>query len=406
MDASATASILLVLPWSAEHRAGVSVVVKNLAVCFEQAALRPAVVVSDWAYPRPRRGGDGAIWFRFALMSGTIEKAGLKNVLASPLRLFRIWRLLSSSRAQAVNFHYPSLQALGVALLKRIGLFRGRLLLSFHGTDVRRPKPGLESRLWATLLDSVDAITACSNFLANRVAEEFRIPLSRITVIHNGVDALLFSPKASQQSTPGVELPHRYIASVGSYLPRKGHQILLEAFSRVAQDFPDLDLVIAGMDGPERKPLEDAAARLGLGGRLLCLVDLSRESVAAMLSRAAVCVQPSHAEPFGLAVIEAGACGAPLVASAVGGHAEILRHGETGLLFRAGDIDACTRALRDVLGDPAWAHARAETFLAEVRRDYTWAACAAKYSALAVPAVCAATTSKDSSEQPMARGAR
>jgi glycogen(starch) synthase len=161
---------------------------------------------------------------------------------------------------------------------------------------------------------------------------------------------------------------------------------LFEAFSRIAADFPDLALVIAGMDGPEREALHDDAARLGLGGRLVCFVDLPRDSVARLLSRADACVQPSHAEPFGLAVIEAGACGVPLVASAVGGHVEILRHGETGLLFRAGDVDACAQALREVLADPVSGRARAERFLAEVRRDYTWQACAGRYLALATPA--------------------
>lgn len=375
-------TLLLVLPWSAEHPAGVSVVVRNLSVCMVRGALNPVIVVSDWAYSVPQEGEDGAPWFRFALFGGDVEKAGWKQFLAAPLRLFRTWRFLSSMNAKAVNFHYPSLQTLGVAVLKRIGLFRGRLVLSFHGTDVRKPRPGRESLLWTLIFGQTDAISACSRHLADRVADEFGLPPDRISVVHNGVDAAIFSPAATSAPLPKV-LPAKYVISVGSYLPRKGHRVLLAAFAGIAGEFPDIGLVIAGMDGPEREPLQEEAARLGVGERLVCLVDLPREAVAYALSRARVCVQPSYVEPFGLAVIEAGACGAPLVASAVGGHLEILREDDTGLFFTAGDAAACTNALRRILQDRPAALAMADRFRKEVGHIYTWQACADAYLSLA-----------------------
>ena len=84
----ARSTLLLVLPWSAEHPAGVSVVVRNLLACMDRRVLSPEIVVSDWAYPLPRKGEDGAPWFRFALFGGDVEKAGWKQYLAVPLRLF------------------------------------------------------------------------------------------------------------------------------------------------------------------------------------------------------------------------------------------------------------------------------------------------------------------------------
>lgn len=322
--------------------------------------------------------------FRFSLL-GRSTLSGLgKAVLISPLRLFRTWRLLSQLEVGAVNFHYASLDALGIAILKSLRLFSGRLLLSFHGTDVPREMPRLTRELWRFVLRYTDGVTACSSSLGETVSAALQIPISRVTVVANGVDKELFSPKM-RMITPPSNFPRRFLVSIGSFIPRKGHRLLLEAFSRVANEHPDLHLVIVGSEGPEREALGADAARWGLAARLHCFVDKTPTEVAWFLSNATACVQPSEAEPFGIAVIEAGACGTPVIATSVGGHSELLVNNETGLLFAPRDIKGCEAQLRLLLDNPERTCTMADSFRTEVLSRYAWSICAEAYLRLSVP---------------------
>ena len=312
-------SVLLVLPWSPNLPGGVSVVVRSLIGQWRKEGLFPMVMVSDWKALRPVIDDEGILNFRFTLL-GSLSWLGLvKATLTAPVILWRTWRLLCAHKISAVNFHYPSLDAFGVAMLKRSGLFRGRLVLSFHGTDARAPASLLEDRLWRWLLGAADEVTACSGSLAREVAAVFNIKIDRVTVLHNGVDTTVFSPEATLRCARLMAWQGEYVVSVGSYLLNKGHRVLLEAFATVRGGFPSLGLVIAGMDGPERDRLIEQARALGIYEGLFFLVNLNNFEEASLIAGAKICVQPSFSEAFGMVVIEAGACGVPVSVSAVGG---------------------------------------------------------------------------------------
>ena len=121
---------------------------------------------------------------------------------------------------------------------------------------------------------------------------------------------------------------------------------------------------------------------MGLAGRVVLLCDLNPSGVAHILRGSVLAVQASLAEPFGLAVIEAAACGTPVVVSAVGGHLEIVEDGRTGWVFQPGDVQSCTDAIRRALADPAEASQRAQTLALEVRARFTWQRCALQYQLL------------------------
>jgi glycosyltransferase involved in cell wall biosynthesis len=189
--------VLIVLPWSPNLPGGVSVVVRSLISQWRKEGLFPTVMVSEWKASRPVVDEEGILNFRFTLL-GSLSWLGLvKATLTAPVRLWRTWRLLRANKVSALNFHYPSLDAFGVAMLKRLGLFRGRLVLSFHGTDARAPASLLESRLWRWLLGAADEVTACSGSLARKMADVFNIQVDRVTVLYNGVDTTVFAPDAA-----------------------------------------------------------------------------------------------------------------------------------------------------------------------------------------------------------------
>lgn len=376
-----TNAVLIVLPWSPAWPGGVSVVVRNLLQNWNDEGVLACAVVSQWNATRPRLDVNGDMSFRFAIF-GVLSRVGLaKSLISAPLRLWRTWQLLKRHHITAVNFHYPSLDALGMALLRRIGLYKGQLVLSFHGTDVRSPPTQLEALLWRWIFCMSTAITTCSKALAHEVALAYKVTEGSISVIYNGVDADLFHPKAKAAFGPAIVQPlaNPYIVSIGSYIPRKGHRLLLDAFAKVAPLHTGLRLVIVGMDGPERTVLLARAEALGVLDVITLLVNLKPDEVAIIVAGAAICVQPSAAEPFGLAVIEAGACGVPVIASAVGGHNELIADYKNGCLFAPGDVIQCAEKIQYMLVNRDAAGQMAEHFRSEIQIKYTWPVCANAY---------------------------
>src|SRR5215470_8788899 len=132
-SSSGRLTYLLVLPWEPRYVGGVTNVVLNLARSMaEKGSFAPNLAVDSWSDTTPR-AADECIYFRFSLL-GSIGVLGLfKGFVTAPMRLWRTAQLLRACNAGVVNFHYPGHSPVGVALLKILGLYRGRLLLSYHG---------------------------------------------------------------------------------------------------------------------------------------------------------------------------------------------------------------------------------------------------------------------------------
>jgi glycosyltransferase involved in cell wall biosynthesis len=130
----------------------------------------------------------------------------------------------------------------------------------------------------------------------------------------------------------------------------KGAQWLLRAFPSVLKEVPDAALHIVG-DGPYRPVLERLASSLGLSGHVSFLGALAHPGKVAALNAAQIAAVPSPKEGWGLTVIEANACGAPVVASRSPGLVESVRDGETGLLVPHADPQALAGAIVRLLRD-------------------------------------------------------
>jgi glycogen(starch) synthase len=270
----------------------------------------------------------------------------------------------------------------GIAALKRLGLFRGRLVLSYHGTDVKAPANRIESALRHFVLRAADGVVACSPSLADRMAETFGFERSKIQEIGNGADSEVFNPAAVRPPGFDADLPPAYILSVGSFIKRKDHQTTLAAFARIADSWPGLSFVVAGAMGDEYAALKRQVEATGLTHRVILLTNLEQLAVAFLLAHCSVCVQASLAESQPLAVLEAGAGGAPIVASDIPGHIELIKEHVTGLRFSPGDVDGCARAISHMLSDTDAAKKMAMTFCEVVKTHHTWRECAGKYAAL------------------------
>lgn len=371
--------IWLVIPWAPVNQGGVTGVVQNLIRHWGTGdGPQPQLVVNDWQCATPDLRDD-ALHLRFQVALAGSPAALIKSLAYAPLALWRLWRLLRSRDVQAVNFHYTDLAPFGIALLKRWHLYAGRLVISFHGTDVRAARVGVEGWLQEFTYRHADALVACSNSLADRFAATTGIGRDRVSVVLNGANAAIFRPDAPM--TPSLEgrLPSRFLASVGAYIPRKAHEDLLSAFALLSPEFADVHLCIAGADGECLPSLRAQADALGLGARVHFFRGLGPEDVAAFIARALLCVQPALAESMPLAVLEAGAAGTPLVVSDIPGHDELISDGSTGHRFKVRDASDCARVIETALHNESLTRQMAITFRNHVLANLTWEGCAREY---------------------------
>jgi len=183
-----------------------------------------------------------------------------------------------------------------------------------------------------------------------QVAREFEAAtgITGTSVIYNGIDIDRFTPRLGR----GGEDREIKVISVGRLSPGKRFDILIEAARIVADALPQVRFLIVG-DGDQRAELEEQAAK-GLPDDAIRLLG-HRTDVPDILRGARVFAMSSDAEGLPLSVIEAMACGLPVVATAVGGLQELVRHGENGFLVPAGRPDELAKALIRVLRDPGLA---------------------------------------------------
>jgi glycosyltransferase involved in cell wall biosynthesis len=174
---------------------------------------------------------------------------------------------------------------------------------------------------------------------------------SKLEVIHNGIDLGGFYPSGRAEKIRkefGFGPEAKVVATVGRLDWYKAHEYFLRAAGIVKAAVPEARFLVVG-DGPRRRFLENLAAELGLGGCLRLTGD--RPDIAEILNGIDLFALSSVSEGFGRVVVEAMACGKPVVATRVGGIVEIVEDGVTGILVPPRDPGAMARAIMELLGN-------------------------------------------------------
>ncbi len=169
-----------------------------------------------------------------------------------------------------------------------------------------------------------------------------------VRVIENGVDVAWWSGAASRGVRSGGEAGR--LAMVGTFTAQKDQQTVLRAVGTLRGEGRDVRLTFAG-DGPTRRRCEALAAGLALGGAVRFAGALSPGGVRELLADSDVCVQMSHREGMPMAVLEAMASGAAVVAGDLPGTRAVIEPGRTGVLVPPGDERALARAVGELLDD-------------------------------------------------------
>ena len=260
----------------------------------------------------------------------------MAGLLWFPLTLTRLVIFLASTNQEVVNLYFVGEPALFVLLAHWLVSFR--LVVSLHGDDVEgSPRSSSFNRwLFKSILARADAVTACSRYLLAQAAEIAPSAREKGHVIYNGID--LRSPRPASRNECAL-------LAVGRMVPKKGFDILLRA---LAQGEGEWKLTLLG-DGPESAKLRQLSSELGLTGRVIFHGNQIRTDVLEAMANANVVVVPSRLESFGMVALEAMSMGKPVVATTVGGLAEVLS-GADAVLVEPEDPVALAKGIDQAFG--------------------------------------------------------
>lgn len=196
-----------------------------------------------------------------------------------------------------------------------------------------------------------DLVIANSEAVRQDAMREEGLAGEKVVVIHNGLDLTRFGapPDEALRRSLGLDRKGPVIGVVANFLHYKGHQHFLEAWSAVAQRFPEAVALLVG-DGPLRPVVEARLETTGLARSVRVLG--THEDVPALLALMDLVVLPSLEEGFSNAILEAMAAGKPVLATAVGGNPEAVIHGATGLLVPPRDSQTLAETMLWLLERP------------------------------------------------------
>lgn len=259
-----------------------------------------------------------------------------------------------SVNAKIFHAHFAHDAILALPYARKLNL---PLVVTLHGHDVNvqpncyrcgeygfwhRDYP----RRFAALVQERDVNFIAVSQALKEAAIDYGVPETRLRVYYTGIDVRQFQPSPK----PIGDRPRR-IVFVGRLVEMKGCALLIKAFAEIKRRLPDVELVILG-DGPLRASLEAKATETNVGIKFLG--EVTHEVVQSQLHDAWILCLPSITgscgsfESFGMVLLEAQACGVPVVTSSRGGLEGVI-HGVTGFTFPEGDVYALTMRIFQIL---------------------------------------------------------
>jgi PEP-CTERM/exosortase A-associated glycosyltransferase len=305
----------------------------------------------------------------------------------------RIEAVARAEKVELIHAHSPSLNGVpAAAAARRLGLpFVYEVRAFWEDAAVDHGSFGEDSfryrlsrRIETGVFRRADAITVICEGLRSELAARGIAP-EKIAVIPNGVDIDRFAPRPADQA-----LIDRYglrgrpvLGFLGSFYHYEGLSLLLDALARLRESNPEAVLLLVG-GGEEEVRLRAKAEALGLGLSVVFTGSVPPEEVLGLYSVVDILVYPRLSMRLTdwvtpLKPLEAMAMGKVVVASDVGGLKELVRDGETGLLFPAGDTEALARALRGAIADRGLWAAMGERARGHVMSSRRWEKIVARY---------------------------
>jgi glycosyltransferase involved in cell wall biosynthesis len=296
----------------------------------------------------------------------------VSNTPVSPTWPLLLRRALRNNRVEILNVHTPV-----PYMAEAAALVAGRrpLVVTYHAGSMVKNRPavdwvvrGYERRVLPLLLRRAEAVVAVSPMVRDGVIASAGVDARILTP---GVDEHVFCPMPQEtDQSPATVL---FVGRVERSSAWKGVDRLIRAFVHVVDKMPDARLRIVG-DGNALDDHRRLAAELGVRPSVDFSGALTGPALVEAYQQAAVVALPSltQAESFGMSLIEAMACGKPVVGSRIGGIPDVIDDGRDGFLVNPGDVDDLAARCIELLGDPAAAAAMGRRGRQKVLERFTW----------------------------------
>lgn len=376
---------LFILPWDIGFPGGVNQVVINLINALQKNhEIKPKLLINQ---------NNGSI---NSLATTPVDYLSLANpcwspgilgtvkyLIKLPLFLFNLHSYISDD-IKCINPHYPTLNIINFILYKNIGFYTGKIILSFHGTDIILIKKtgGMEKWLWFYIFKHVDNMVCCSQKLADELIGYINNPVitCKISVIHNGIDEKTMNSQFIESNSLSKEINKTdFILSIGTFTKIKGQDVLIHAFAKLKAVKNPIKLILIGRNDDALLECRILAQRLNCVDRIIFIENLEHKEVLNYLQKAKVFCLPSRYESFGIVLLEAGFYSCPVIASNVGGIPEIIEDGYDGFLVHPENIDELADKLDVLLNDRELAQQLGTRLRKKVIKRFTWEIACSKY---------------------------
>ena len=293
------------------------------------------------------------------------KKISLYFTFFSTLRRERIEKILVAHRANYARL--ASWADIHLKIPYDIIVYGGEILLSRRRKSIRKN------------FARAGKIITISNFTKERLIE-IGIPEKKIVIIHPGVDPIKFNPQLDSSS---IKKKHniegkRIILTVSHLVKRKGHHNVLRALPQVLEKVPNIVYLIVG-EGEEEENLKGIVRDLKLKERVIFVGEVKEKEIPLYYAACDIFIMPSYeiekkgdVEGFGIAYLEASACGKPVVGGKSGGVPDAVIDGETGLLINPLDIDQIAQSLVKLLTNPELARRLGGKGRGRLEKELNW----------------------------------
>jgi teichuronic acid biosynthesis glycosyltransferase TuaC len=321
-------------------------VAENLAQLTTLGATSSVIAVDSLYHPAKKASAHTpAEWVRYPQLPGNFGLSSAGRFLGAVL-LSRVRKLHQQSPIHVIHAHAALPCGDAAAFLsRRLGI---PFVVTIHGLDVFNScfqngiASGWRRRSSIRVYRRAAKVICISGRVRSLLTEELGVSVAS-EVTYNGTDPVLFAPSIVSEQSPTILI-------VGNLLTGKGHELVLRAFAKLKNSYPNLQCRVIG-EGSDRERFAALARDLGIGDRVHFLGQCSRVEVAEAMRDCSVFVLPSRYEGLGCVYLEAMACGKPAIACRGQGIEEIIDHGENGWLIPVDGLDELVQGLQTLLGN-------------------------------------------------------
>ncbi len=357
--------VLITTPYYAPHTGGVERYVEELSKQLSGHFDWEVVIVTTGTKGSSdsKEVDDGKVIYRLA------PSLVVSNTPLAFSWFFKVRKILKDENPDIVNVHLPvpGLSDIVARMSKGIPL-----VVSYHGVSMKkgnlmtRSIVGVyESFFLQFLLKRAKLITCTSDFIASSFIKDYP---EKTIITTPGVDGEIFFPEPSKRAkTPTIA----FVASLNKADQYKGLSLLLQAVAGIKTSIPNIKLNVVG-EGNMVLEYKEQVEKLGLGENVQFLGRLSGPDLAAIYQEAWVFTLPSSNETFGIVLLEAMACGTPVVALNIPGVSTLVKNNANGLLVEPGSIEGLTATVSLLLTDKNKADNFSQAGLTTAKKSYTW----------------------------------